>query len=82
MHHMNAFEYTAGCVILLLALIFIVVLIGAGFKVAADARIEEAEKNVNRRAERMARQMVKDRLEGAQLQVIQRVIVIEDDLGK
>lgn len=82
MHHMNAFEYAAGCVILLLALIFIVVLIGAGFKVAADARIEEAEKSVNRRAERLARQMVKDRLEGAQLQVIQRVIVIEDDLGK
>ena len=82
MHHMNAFEYTAGCAILLLAIIFIVVLIGIGLKLAADARIEEAEKNVERKAERLARQMVKERLEGTQLQVIQRVIVIEDDLGK
>ena len=77
---MTTFEYAAGCVILLLALVFIVVLIGCGMKLAADARIEEVEKSVQRKAERMAHEIVRDRLDGVQIRVTQRISVVEDDL--
>lgn len=80
MHHLSEFEFWCGMAILLLAMIFIVALIAAGFKVAADAAIEEAEQSVQRRAERIAREMVRERLDGCKIQVTQRISVIEDDL--
>lgn len=80
MHHISEFEFRCGIAILLLAMIFIVVLIAAGFKVAADAAIEEAEQSVQRRAERRAKQIVRERLDGCKLQVIQRIDIVEDDL--
>lgn len=80
MHHLSVFEFWCGMVILLLAMIFIVALIAAGFKVAADAAIEEAEQSVQRRAERRAKQIVRERLDGCKLQVIQRIDIVEDDL--
>ena len=80
MHHLTMFEKASGIVVLMLALLFIVILIGAGFKVAADAAIEEAEQSVERRAERLARNIVKQSLDGCRLQVIQRIEVVEDDL--
>jgi hypothetical protein len=61
-------------------MLFIIVMIAAGFKIAADAKIEEAEKSVQRKAERLAREIVKERLNGVRLQVTQRISVIEDDL--
>jgi uncharacterized membrane protein len=69
-----------GCIIFFLAMLFIIVMIAAGFKIAADAKIEEAEKSVQRKAERLAREIVKERLNGVRLQVTQRISVIEDDL--
>lgn len=80
MHHLTQFEMVCGCIIFFLAMLFIIVMIAAGFKIAADAKIEEAEKSVQRKAERLARQMVKERLDGLQLHVTQRIAVIEDDL--
>lgn len=80
MHHLSEFEFWCGMAILLLAMIFIVALIAAGFKVAADAAIEEAEQSVQRRAERRAKQIVRERLDGCKLQVIQRIDIVEDDL--
>lgn len=80
MHHLTNFEMICGCIIFFLAMLFIVLMIAAGFKIAADAKIEEAEKSVQRKAERIARQMVKERLNGLQLHVTQRIAVIEDDL--
>ena len=80
MHHLTMFEKASGIVVLMLALLFIVILIGAGFKVAADAAIEEAEQSVERRAERLARNIVKKSLDGCRIQVIQRIEVVEDDL--
>lgn len=80
MHHLTQFELICGCIIFFLAMLFIIVMIAAGFKIAADAKIEEAEKSVQRKAERIARQMVKERLDGLQLHVTQRIAVIEDDL--
>ena len=80
MHHLSEFEFRCGIAILLLAMIFIVVLIAAGFKVAADAAIDEAEQSVQRRAERRAKQIVRERLDGCKLQVIQRIDIVEDDL--
>jgi hypothetical protein len=74
------FEKGAGLVVLFLALVFIIILIAAGFKVAADAKVEEAEQSVQRRAERLAKRLVRERLDGCRLQVIQRIDVIEDDL--
>lgn len=80
MNHLTTFEAVSGCIIFALAMLFIILLIGAGFKVAADAAIEEAEKSVERRAERRAHEIVKERLDGVQIRVTQRISVIEDDL--
>lgn len=80
MHHLTLFEKASGLVVLMLCILFIVLLIGAGFKLASDAKVEEAEQSVQRRAERLARNIVKQRLDGCRLQVIQRIEVVEDDL--
>lgn len=80
MHHLTQFELICGCIIFFLAMLFIIVMIAAGFKIAADAKIEESEKSVQRKAERIARQMVKERLNGLQLHVTQRIAIVEDDL--
>lgn len=73
MHHLTTFELASGWIIFFLAIAFIVLLIAAGFKLAADAKIEEKEKSVQRRAERLAREMVKQRLDGCKIQVTQRI---------
>ena len=80
MHHLTTFEMVSGCIIFFLAICFIVVLITAGVMLAADAKIKENEKSVNRKAERMARDKVKQMLSGCQIQVTQRISVVEDDL--
>lgn len=80
MHQLSVFEKASGLAVLMLAVLFIVLLIAAGFKVACDAKIEEAEQSVKRRAERLARNIVKQSLDGCRLQVIQRIEVVEDDL--
>ena len=80
MHRLTNFEMICGCIIFFLAMLFIIVMIAAGFKIAADAKIEEAEKSVQRKAERLAREIVKERLNGVQLHVTQRITVIEDNL--
>lgn len=77
---MTAFESAAAVIFLLLGVCVIVFFIAISFKIAADARIEEAEQSVNRRADRLARQMMHDRLDGLQIVVTQRISVIEDDL--
>lgn len=60
----------------------IVVLIALGFKTAADAKVEEIERSVNRRADKLARQMMHERLDGLQIQVTQRIVFVYDDLKK
>ena len=82
MHHLTTTEMVSGWIIFALAIAFIILLIAAGFKLAADAKIEEKEKSVHRRAERLAREMVRERLDGCKIQVTQRISVIEDDLKK
>ena len=82
MHHLTTLEMVSGWIIFALAIAFIILLIAAGFKLAADAKIEEKEKSVQRRAERLARAMVRERLDGCKIQVTQRISVIEDDLKK
>lgn len=82
MHHLTTIEMVSGWIIFALAIAFIILLIAAGFKLAADAKIEEKEKSVQRRAERLAREMVRERLDGCKIQVTQRISVIEDDLKK
>ena len=79
---MSKFEVAAAFVILFLATAIIITMIAAGMKIAADAKIEENEKSVQRRAERLAQQIVKERLDGLQIQVTQRISVIEDDLKR
>lgn len=79
---MSKFEVAAAFVILFLATAIIITMIAAGMKIAADAKIEENEKSVQRRAERLAKQIVKERLDGLQIQVTQRISVIEDDLKR
>lgn len=80
MHSLSNFEVVSAFVLLFLGTVVIVLMIAAGFKVYADSRIEEAEQSVNRRADRLARQMMHERLDGLQIVVTQRISVIEDDL--
>ena len=80
MHNLSNFEVVSAFVLLFLGTVIIVLMIAAGFKVYSDARIEEAEQSVNRRADRLARQMMHERLDGLQIVVTQRISVIEDDL--
>ena len=80
MHHLTLFEKASGLVVLMLGILFIVLLIGAGFKLAYDAKDKERERSFNRRVERLARNIVKQSLDGCRLQVIQRIEVVEDDL--
>jgi len=80
MHHLTTLEMVSGWIIFALAIAFIILLIAAGFKLAADAKIEDKEKSVQRRAERIAREMVRQRLDGCKIQVTQRISVVEDDL--
>lgn len=80
MHHLTTFELASGWIIFFLAIAFIVLLIAAGFKVAYDAKDKKRERSFNRRVERRAREMVRERLDGCKIQVTQRISVIEDDL--
>lgn len=80
MHSLSNFEVVSAFVLLFLGTVIIVLMIAAGFKVYSDARIEEAEQSVNRRADRLARQMMHERLDGLQIVVTQRISVVEDDL--
>lgn len=80
MHSLSNFEVVSAFVLLFLGTVVIVLMIAAGFKVYADARIEEAEQSVNRRADRLARQMMHERLDGLRIVVTQRISVVEDDL--
>jgi hypothetical protein len=65
---------------LIFACCVIVFLIAMGIKTAADAKVEEIERSVNRQADKLARKMMRERLEGLQIQVTQKIVVIEDDL--
>lgn len=80
MRTLTTFEIAAAFVVLFLFCAIIIALIALGFKVYSDARIEEAEQSVNRRADRLARQMMHERLDGLQIVVTQRIAVVEDDL--
>ncbi len=80
MHQLSMFEKGSGLVVLFLATVFIVLLIAAGFNVAYDAKDKERERSFNRRVERLAKRLVRERLDGCRLQVIQRISIIEDDL--
>lgn len=77
---MKVLETASAFVTLFLICVAIVGMIAFSLKLAADARIEEAEQSVNRRADRLARQMIHDRLDGLQIVVTQRISVVEDDL--
>lgn len=80
MHELTNFEMASAFVILFLGLSIIVFLIFCGVKVWADAQIEEIQKSSDRRARRLARRMVRDWLNDVQIQVTQKIEVIEDDL--
>ena len=82
MRTLTTFEIAAAFVVLFLVCVIIIALIALSFKLYADARIEQAEQSVNRRADKLARQMMHDRLDGLQIVVTQRIAVVEDDLKK
>lgn len=71
-----------ACLLLIIGCGIIMVLIALYYKMVAEERIKEIEESVERRAERKARQLVKEWLGGVQIQVTQRIIVTEDDLKK
>lgn len=80
MRTLTTFEIAAAFVVLFLVCAIIIALIALSFKLYADARIEQIEQSVNRRADKLARQMMHERLDGLQIVVTQRIAVVEDDL--
>lgn len=79
-HRLTSFEAAAATLVLFIGCAIIIALIALSYKVVADAKVNEAEESVNRRADRMARQMMRDRLDGLQIQVVQKIVVVDDDL--
>lgn len=82
MHKLSEFEMISGMCVLLFAIVLIVCMIAAGFKIAADARIEEEQNKCERRARQIARRMMREQLKDVKITVTQHISVIEDDLGK
>lgn len=82
MHKLTQFEIVSGVMVCIFAVIIIVCMIAAGFKIAADARIEEEQQKCERRARQLARRMMRESLKDVKITVTQRVSVVEDDLGK
>lgn len=82
MHKLTQFEMISGMCVLIFAIVLIVCMIAAGFKIAADAAIEDEKAKCERRARQIARRMVRESLKDVKITVTQRVSVVEDDLGK
>ena len=80
--HLTRFELVSGVVVCVFAIVLIVCMIAVGFKIAADARVEEEQQKCERRARQLARRMVRDSLKDVKITVTQRVSVVEDNLGK
>lgn len=80
MNHIAERDFILLVVVLVLVFIFIGTMIITGIKIAADSKVEDAEKSVQRRAERRAREIVKERLDGCTIEVIQKIDIVEDDL--
>ena len=76
----STIETVSAVTVLFLLCVAIIGMIAFGIKLAADARIEEVQKNVDRLADRKARELMRERLDGLQIVVTQRISVIEDDL--
>jgi uncharacterized membrane protein len=82
MHKLSEFEMISGMCVLIFAIVLIVCMIAAGFKIAADARVEDEQKKCERRARQIARRMMREQLKDVKIMVTQHIAVIEDDLGK
>lgn len=82
MRPLSPFEKVSGVTVCVIAVVVIVLMIAAGFKIASDAKVKEAEKSVERRARQLARQMVREALKDVRIEVTQHIAVIEDDLKK
>lgn len=82
MHRLSEFELASGCIVLIATIIIIVCMIAAGFKIAADARVEEEKQKCERKARQLARRMMRESLQNVKITVTQHIAVIEDDLGK
>lgn len=78
---MEMLEVVGGVIIVVLAIAFIVTLMYAGCMVCINAAREDAKRQINLKARRMADAMFKDWIENATICVEQRVVVIEDPLG-
>ena len=82
MHKLTDFELYSGVVACVIAIIIIVCMIAGGFKIAADARIEEEKQKCERKARQLARNMMREALKDVKIEVTQHIAVVEDPLGK
>jgi hypothetical protein len=79
---MEMLEVVGGVIIVVLAIAFIVTLMYAGCMVCINSAREDAQRQINLKARRMADAMFKEWIENATICVEQRVVVIEDPLGE
>lgn len=79
---MDMLDVIGGVSVIVLAIVFIVTLMYAGCMVCINAAREDARRQINIKARRMADAMFKEWIENATICVEQRVVVIEDPLGE
>lgn len=82
MRPLTPFEKVSGVTVCVIAVVIIVLMIAAGFKIAADARIEEERQKCERKARQLARQMMREAMKDVRIEVTQHIAVVEDPLGK
>lgn len=67
-----------GFVILLIALSAIAAMIFGGFQIAIDAVEQDAKDNEERRAKALAAQMYDEAIRNTRINIIQRVVVVDE----
>ena len=80
MQSLSGTEIALGIVIMKIFDVIILFFIVVNIKMAADSKVKEAERSADRKAERLAKEIIRQRFGESQIQVTQRIVVIEDDL--
>lgn len=78
MRPLTNIEITFACVLLLLTVAAIVSMIAYGYKLAADAAIEEAKQAAEHRAKIIAERRFRQMIENAEIHVTQQVRICNE----
>lgn len=77
---MTLLEKLIGVIVCAAAILAVLMMMLAGFKLAMDAVREDARRAANLRAHRMADRLYREYIRGTRLHITQKITVVEDDL--